>query len=324
MMTPLHPLQPAPSIEGLPEIDATVVVCSYNRRAWLLEALDSIRNQSVPSEVEWEVIAVDNGSTDGTWEALELLAEEWPRLRPVREPRPGKSFALNTAICNARGRVMAFTDDDVVADRFWLWNVISSFERFDASMIGGRVLPLWMTERPSWFREREFRGVIAHWEHGEVPFRIENPAIVPSGNNLSARTEVLRRYGGFHTGLGAGRAHRGADSELGVRLLRGGEVIMYTPEPVVYHRVTPKLLRKSHVRRWFFRRGMAHSVMEAPTENGMPKILRIPRWRYRIMLVTAWQYATALVKGDFDAAFYHETRLWMLLGFAAERWGFYA
>jgi len=316
----LPPIDQDPLASGGPPLDATVVVCTYNRRELVARALESIRRQVLPDGVSWEVLVVDNGCTDGTWDVLQQMAGDWERLHPIREPRPGKSFALNTAIRRARGAVLAFTDDDVVADPNWLNAILDGFRRFEVAMAGGRVLPLWTTDRPKWYREPEYRGVIAHWDHGDRPFLLANTSSMPSGNNLAARAEVLRRFGGFHTGLGAGRVHRGADSELGVRLFRAGEKIAYLPDAVVYHRVDETLLRRSYVRRWCFRRGIAQSVIEKPTEAGMPRILGVPRWRYRVLLEATGRWAQAAVRGDLDAMFYHETRLWMAVGFFAERW----
>ncbi|MGQ9525764.1 MAG: glycosyltransferase [Armatimonadota bacterium] len=319
-MCDLPRIEQDPSAAAGPRLDASVVVCTYNRRDLLVGALESIRAQTVKNGTSWEVLVVDNGCTDGTWDVLQHIAQGWELLRPLREPRPGKSFALNTAIRYARGEVLAFTDDDVVADRNWLISILDGFRRFEVSMAGGRVLPLWEADRPAWYREPEYRGVIAHWDHGERPFLISDTSSVPSGNNLAVRADVVRRYGGFHTGLGAGRVHRGADSELGIRLFRAGERIAYLPGAVVYHRVDQRLLRRSYVRRWCFRRGIAQSIIERPTETGVPKVLRVPRWRYRVLLETVGRWVLSTVRGDPDAAFFHETRLWMAAGFFAERW----
>lgn len=319
-MTDLPPLEQDPLAAAGPPLDASVVVCTYNRKDLLVKALESIRSQVLRNGTAWEVLVVDNGCSDGTWEVLRRMSAEWNLLRPVREPRPGKSFALNAAIRCARGAVLAFTDDDVVADSGWLNAILEGFRRYEVAMIGGRVLPLWTTEKPRWYREPEYRGVIAHWDHGDKPFLLADTSSVPSGNNLAARAEVLRRLGGFHTGLGAGRVHRGADSELGIRMFRAGERIAYIPNAVVYHRVDERLLRRNYVRRWCFRRGIAQAIIERPAEAGMPRIFRVPRWRYRVLAETAARWAQAVVRGDADGMFYFETRLWMAVGFFAGRW----
>lgn len=319
-MTELPPIEQDPEAAAGPPLEATVVVCTYNRRDLVVRALESIRSQVLRNGTTWEVLVVDNACSDGTWDVLQRMAAGWELLRPIREPRPGKSFALNTAIRRARGEVLAFTDDDVVADPNWLSAMLEGMRRYGAAMVGGRVLPLWTAGKPRWYRETEYRGVIAHWDHGDKPFLLAETSSVPSGNNLAARAEVLRRLGGFHTGLGAGRVHRGADSELGVRMFRAGERIAYIPDAVVYHRVDERLLRRNYVRRWYFRRGIAQSIIERPTEVGMPKILRVPRWRYRVLAETAGRWALAVMRADTDRMFYHETRLWMAVGFFAGRW----
>jgi len=303
-----------------PAVDVSVVVCTYNRASWLAETLASLRAQEVPAGISWEVLVADNGSTDDTADAVRRLRSRWPALHYLFEPTPGKSFALNTALQTARGRFVAFTDDDVLVDPHWLSEVQEALESTGAALIGGRVLPLWQTPRPPWFLEREFRGMVGHWDHGPKPFQITDVAGVPAGANMAARTDILRAYGGFHTGLGAGRVHRGADSEMGARLLSAGELLMYVPGALVYHRVHPNLLSKPYVRRWFYRRGIAHSIMEKASEGNVPKILRVPRWRYRVLLQTMARWAGAAARRDGRGRFLQEARLCMMAGFFAARW----
>ena len=94
----------------------TVGICTRNRGPLLRTSLEQLARTAVPDDVTWEVIVVDNGSTDGTARVLEAMASQLP-LRALRYDTPGKSHALNHAIQHARGDYILWTDDDVLVDR---------------------------------------------------------------------------------------------------------------------------------------------------------------------------------------------------------------
>src|ERR1700733_6639045 len=94
-------------------MEVTVIVCTYNRGQSLAEALDSVAKSTLPEAVAWEVLVVDNNSTDQTRDVVEKVCSRVPgRFRYLLESRPGKLHALNAAIREARGDVLAFMDDD--------------------------------------------------------------------------------------------------------------------------------------------------------------------------------------------------------------------
>lgn len=102
----------------------TVVLCTYNRCQSLLKALESLAASELPEAVEWEVLVVDNNSSDRTREVVEeFCRHNLTHFRYQFEPQQGKSFALNTGIREARGGIIAFVDDDVIADKAWLQNL---------------------------------------------------------------------------------------------------------------------------------------------------------------------------------------------------------
>src|ERR1700740_3803499 len=95
-------------------VDITVVLCTYNRCDSLAAALESVAVSRLPYSVSWEVLVVDNNSTDQTREVFERLASQYPgRFRYAFEPHPGKSHALNSAIHHTNARILAFMDADV-------------------------------------------------------------------------------------------------------------------------------------------------------------------------------------------------------------------
>ena len=95
----------------------TVILCTLNRCQSLAETLESIAISTLPDSVDWEILVVDNNSTDHTREVVEEFGRRYPdRFRYIFEPRPGKSYALNAGIREAQGEILAFTDDDVTVE----------------------------------------------------------------------------------------------------------------------------------------------------------------------------------------------------------------
>src|SRR5580658_9941527 len=125
-------------------MDITVVICTYNRSDSLAAALNTLAGSILPRSVEWEVLVVDNNSSDRTHEVVEALSHLHPgRFRYLFEPRPGKSYALNAGIGQARGDIVAFMDDDVSVDPAWLRNLTKALYGGTWAGVGGRVVLQW-------------------------------------------------------------------------------------------------------------------------------------------------------------------------------------
>ena len=122
-------------------MDLSIVVSSFNRAGDLTRFLDSLGRMEVPGRQTWEVIVVDNNSTDETRQVVERAATGCEdQVRYLFEPRQGKSFALNTALSRVRGRIVAFTDDDAIVRPDWVRSIIDFFDRHpDAVCVGGKV-----------------------------------------------------------------------------------------------------------------------------------------------------------------------------------------
>src|SRR3990167_5510795 len=106
----------------------SVVVPTYNRCESLIKALQSIADQTGIDKADYEIIVVDNNSTDKTKEIVEGFKRAFPgNLIYLFEQRKGKTFALNKGIESTRGEIIAMTDDDCVADRNWLANIWKTF-----------------------------------------------------------------------------------------------------------------------------------------------------------------------------------------------------
>src|ERR1700688_727241 len=166
----------------------SVVICTWNRAESLQKTLESIENCRVPNGTGWEVLIVDNNSTDTTSVVCQSFLHRNPeRYRYLLEKRQGKSFALNTGIENARGEVIAFTDDDVLVDADWLFALLNAFDKYDCVGVAGKIVPVWNSPKPDWFTlDGPYRLMLAIVEYNlgdqNQTCQIENP---PYGANLA-------------------------------------------------------------------------------------------------------------------------------------------
>src|SRR5918993_2016974 len=154
------------------DVDATVVIATFNRARLLDETLESLRALRVASGRRWDAIVVDNNSTDETRAVVERQAQTFPvPLHYLFESRQGRSSALNAGIATARGAVIAMTDDDVLVDPGWLEAACTALlvPRQPAIVYaGGPVAPRWETPPPRWLdlRRGDLWGTIAIQDHG--------------------------------------------------------------------------------------------------------------------------------------------------------------
>ena len=135
----------------------SVVLSTYNRRRSLEHAIAALLRQAAAPP--YEILVVDNRSTDGTADLVSRLVRDSAggRLSYLYEPRQGLSHARNAGIAGARAPVIAFTDDDVVVREDWVASIARAMDAYpQAEYAGGRVLPRWTSPPPRWLTR-------AHW-----------------------------------------------------------------------------------------------------------------------------------------------------------------
>lgn len=275
-------------------MDITVILCTYNRCSSLKTALGSVALSQLPPSVSWEVLVVDNNSTDQTREVVERFASQYPgRFRYMFEARPGKSNALNAALQNTNADVLAFMDDDVLVEPDWLHLLTSIFESPEYSGAGGRILPEANFLLPFWLETSGPYALapLAMFDLGPTAGRLHEP---PFGTNMAFRREVFSRYGNFRKDLGPrpGSEIRSEDTEFGMRLIKGGEHLWYEPAAVVHHEIARSRVTRQYFLKWWFDKARAdireHGI---PSETrwfvaGVPLFLirRVIVWTLRWLL----------------------------------------
>ena len=306
------------------ELDISVVITTYNRCGLLAEALKSVLNQEAGGP-RYEVITVDNNSTDQTRQTIESLIEQGhSNLRYVFEPRQGISHGRNAGVAHARTPIIAFTDDDVRVATDWLGNIKRTFEEHpEVDFVGGKILPHWPHRPPSWLT-RDHWWPLALLDGGDEAFYVNaaNPMVLPTAN-AAFRRDVFSRFGLFATAF-SGRE----DHELMLRLWRAGRQGLYHPAIVVTADVQPDRMTKSYHHRWNYRTGKFNSMMrlneimasdgqllEKPTHGRT--ILGVPAYIYRQLLQQGLHWCRTLFHES--KRLQHENQICNLIGYMTKR-----
>jgi glycosyltransferase involved in cell wall biosynthesis len=292
-------------------MNITVILCTYNRCRSLLKTLDSVAASTLPDSVRWEVLVVDNNSSDQTPEVVEEFCQQHRgRFRYIFERRQGKSHALNTGIQEARGDVFAFMDDDVTVDPDWLQNLTASLQGDEWAGAGGRILPEGNFSPPRWLALNgpyAMRGALVLFDLGGRPGRLD---CAPWGTNMAFRRVMFEKYGGFRTDLGPrpGSEIRNEDTEFGRRLMARGEHLWYAPSAVVYHAVPENRIKKKFFLQWWFDHGRADIREDSKRCDSWH--LGIPH-AIRGMLSVTLRWLLAL---SSQRRFYFKTQIWLAAG----------
>jgi len=295
----------------------TIVLCTYNRCRLLVKALESVAASTLPESVEWEVLVMDNNSNDQTREVVEDFCRRYPgRFRYLFEAQPGKSYALNSGIRDARGDIIAFLDDDLTVLPTWLQNLTEPLQGGEWAGVGGRILPLGNFRTPQWLslkKPYDLGSVLfASFDFGDKPFDLD---WAPYGANMAFRKAMFTRYGYFRTDLGPSpnkeTPRPNEDTEFGRRLLAGGERLRYEPSATAYHPVSEERIRKGYFLSWWFDYGRAMARERAHRRPCIAMlVLATPA-----MVTSTRRWLLAL---DPQRRFYWKCHVWSAVGEISE------
>jgi len=318
-------------------MEFSIIIPTYNRADELRETIRSIARLTV--EGDWELLIVDNKSTDHTRAVVEQESATFPaRLNYLFEPEQGRYAALNTGIRAARGQIIATTDDDARVEPDWLMQAAAGLSALECDYVGGKVLPLWRGARPEWLPNRPGRhwSVLALQDHGgDVVEFGANGIPWPLGINTATRREAFARTDLFDNRLGrkAGTLRNQAQREWHLRARSAGLRGFYIPQMVVHHVVEAERLKKQYFRRWYYWHGISRAIlfaklgvdMDAPDDSRLdfsqvPQIAGVPRYMYRTLAAHVKDFIRAHLRGDVVGAFEHELWLCFFAGIVRQRW----
>src|SRR5215510_5300388 len=253
-------------------MDLSIIIPTHNRAALMARAVRSAFALHYPSD-RYEIIVVDNASTDNTPEMLESLQNEAAGnvLRYVREDRLGLHNARHAGARAAEGKLLLFTDDDATFDSGWAKAYVEVFARHAAMMAaGGPVRPLWETDPPQWLldyiSESKIFGILSIMEP-YTNFRLD-PNGFFFGVNMAIRREVLFELGGFNPESFGDIWLGDGETGLNRKLWKRGFLIGYVPDAVVYHHIPPQRMTIDYFRRRMANEGACE--VYANCHDGIP------------------------------------------------------
>jgi glycosyltransferase involved in cell wall biosynthesis len=294
-------------------MDITVLVCTYNRAGVLQTALNSIAASVLPASCRWEVLVVDNNSSDETAEVLKrFCGQDRERFRYLFEAEQGLSHARNAGIREARGDIIAFSDDDVSVEPTWLQNLTAALRDGVYAGAGGRILPKWTNSPPPWLPVKD--------RHGLAPLTVFDPGLTagdlkeaPIGANMAFQRIVFETYGGFRADLGRrpGTLIGNEDTEFGNRLLSAGERLRYEPSALIYHPVQEGRIRKEYFLSWSFDKARADILEAGASLHSVWQVRGIPLYLFRRLAVWTVRWVFAINPSN---RFSNKIKVWTVAG----------
>ena len=232
----------------------SAIICTRNRAAYLPHAIQSLARQSLP-RANYEIIVVDNDSTDDTADVVTGLMSEVPNLRYVHESNPGLSWARNRGLKEAYSPIVAFLDDDATATDEWLAVILEAFSIEPCpACVGGPVEPWWEIPKPNWFPESL---VGCHYlNFGQQPRWCRYPTEHPVGCNMAFLKERVDQLGGFNVLLNK----YNDETELMGRIAEAGGGIFYEPRAGVRHLIAKERLSLRWQMRRYYEEGVSRAV----------------------------------------------------------------
>ncbi|NIM15261.1 MAG: glycosyltransferase [Candidatus Aminicenantes bacterium] len=238
----------------------SAVICTHNREKFIREAVTSLLEQTLNKDL-YEIIVVDNRSTDDTARIIKEMESRETNIRYVFEENLGLSYARNTGWQNSKGKYVAYLDDDAAASSGWLSGIVKYFEKAgeEIAVAGGKVEPIYEVPPPKWLTSR-LKSTLAVIDWSESPLVLSKGQWL-AGVNMAYRKKVLEKFSGFQTELGLKGRNLMSMSEIFMedRLAANGYKVYYDPKILVKHYIPRSRLTK----KWFIRRYYWQGISEA-------------------------------------------------------------
>ena len=241
----------------------SVVVCTHSLDNYqnLTEAVDSLLEQTHQG---MEIIIAVDGNEKLYQELVRAYDTQDDIKITLTKESLGASGAKNVGVREAQGDVIAFLDDDAVAERKWVENLVATYQELDAIAVGGKVLPAWLGQRPDYLPEELYWlvGVTHEGFAEEKVVEVRNTF----GPNMSFRREVFQRIGLFNENLGFARGGtsyiQAEEPEFALRMKqRLGRGIIYNPGAIVYHKIPPSKVKVKMLLKRSFYQGYSKALL---------------------------------------------------------------
>lgn len=243
--------------EHVKKMKVSVIIPTRNRATYLEKMLESLSEQTV-SKGEFEVIVIDNGSTDSTKVVCSKKRKCFPNFTYILEKKPGLHTGRNRGFMEAKGDYLLFADDDVIVFPTWIEGIVEGLENENVALAGGNVIPKFETNKPEWFNDfviyRDHFNIMSQlsviWT-SERKNKIINPFYI-FGCNFGVKREILEKCEGFHPdGMPSDLLMYRGDGESYVSgfVHQNGLKAIFVPKASVYHVIPQERTSMSYLRK---------------------------------------------------------------------------
>ncbi len=305
----------------------SVVIPSRNRADLLLPAIHSLLAQTLDKD-HFEILIIDNGSTDHTAEVVSGFTDRLANLRYIYAPEPGLHVGRHRGMREAKGEVLVFADDDIEATPTWLESYHQIFSDPQVAMAGGNNFPLFIQPPPDWltslWEQPMLGGGRCLSALSILDLRGGPRAFSPYqvwGCNFGIRRSRLLKAGGFHPdGMPKElvRFRGDGESHISRHIIESGLKCMFHPGASVYHKVAPERMTHTYFRQRGYNQGVSDSYTAlrnqvTPASAVLRKLVhRAAPWAWRklkeqvYLTIEARQALYQLKQGHCEGYAYHQ------------------
>ncbi|MGJ5630307.1 hormogonium polysaccharide biosynthesis glycosyltransferase HpsE [Nostoc sp. CALU 1950] len=247
-------------------LDITVAIPTYNGESRLPELLERLQNQIHTENLSWEIIVVDNNSTDNTAKVVQNYQKNWQCTYPLKycfEAKQGAAYARKRAVAEAKGRLIGFLDDDNYPVSNWVSAAYTFGEKYHkAGAYGSQIHPDWEVEPPENFKR--IAPFLAITERGNLPLLYEtSKKLLPPSAGLVVRKQAWLESvpdKSILTGRVKGNMLTSEDLEMLSYIQKAGWEIWYNPEMEISHKIPEFRLKKDYLIPFFRGIGLSRYV----------------------------------------------------------------
>ena len=270
----------------------TIIICTQNRSEIIKDCLQAVTDQSV-SPALYDIIVVDNNSSDDTKEVVKKFVKEGCNVRYVFEDKVGLSYARNTGWLNSHTPWITYLDDDAIAHPDFVEKILETCRSYPFDCFGGVYLPWFRYGTSYWLPYNACSNKSVQSYTGELP-----PNKFASGGNLTIKQALIEEIGGFDTSLGMSgkKISYGEEIDLQIRLRKKGYIVGFNPHIIVDHLVAERKLTYVWWVNFFYAQGRdSIEIWEKRNKNPFLLGLKCMYWFMRAALVVVKK--PFLVKG---------------------------
>ncbi len=275
--------------------------------------------------LDWEVVVVDNNSTDDTADVIHDLEGRYPiAIRYAFEEEQGLSCARNRGIAESDSRYVAFIDDDIRAEPQWLSAIVGGFQQHHCDAVGGKILLESGCVIPEWVQP-EMLGFLGQRDLSDDGFFMDGVKSFPFGGNMALSRKIIDKVGLFDTRMGRkgeGRRReelfKGEETDYFRRLAAAGGRIYYEPRAVVRHKIMPHQLKKKFFRTIHFNAGYQKAMLDDASYDRT--ISGVPLFLFTQTARAAFRYLAQVFSKGPARAFRQQMNVGYFLGMTQGYW----